>query len=131
MTFIKFKVMSINQHKSNYAPTHGESEHESEFAEQKLLMCPRNSNKNKRRRERKGGREVARKELGTAGSTPTINKLIKVIISVRFSGTGRNESCRPGGRLLRVPSSASVRRKNALKRCKLPRGADNELINDR
>lgn len=58
MTFIKFKVMSINQHKSNYAPTHGESEHESEFAEQKLLMCPRNSNKNKRRREREeGGRE--------------------------------------------------------------------------
>lgn len=127
MTFIKFKVMSINQHKSNYAPTHGESEHESEFAEQKLLMCPRNSNKNKRRRETERGRSC----LGTAGSTATINKLIKVIISVRFSGTGRNESCRPGGRLLRVSSSASVRRKNALKRCKLPRGADNELINDR
>lgn len=59
MTFIKFKVMSINQHKSNFSPTHGESEHESEFAEQKLLMCPRNSNKNKRHRKKEGGEEGA------------------------------------------------------------------------
>jgi len=39
MTFIKFKVMSINQHKSKYISTHGESEHESEQRTRKLLMC--------------------------------------------------------------------------------------------
>jgi len=37
MTFIKFKVMSINQHKSKYISTQGESEHESE-RRTKLLM---------------------------------------------------------------------------------------------
>jgi len=60
--------------------------------------------------------EVGQNTGSTAGNTPTINKLIKVIISVRFSGIG--ESCRPIPNRVVTQSSG----KASLKRCKLPAG---------